>query len=435
VDAFLVQGGRRLEGRVRAAGAKNAALPALAAALVTSGEVALDDVPAVADIRTMRRLLSGMGVAIEGEASGTLRLRAASLSSTEAPYDLVRTMRASILVLGPLVSRFGEAWVSLPGGCAIGVRPVDLHLKALEAMGARIAVEKGYIHAHVSRLGRGAGRLTGTTLRFPSVTVTGTENLLLAAVLARGTTRIENAAVEPEVSDLGRLLGSMGARIQGIGTSCLVVDGVDELSGTPPGRPHRVLPDRIEAGTYLAAGLITGGDVTVEGARAGDLGEFLAALEAAGAGVERSAPGGGAPDSVRVFSRGPLRGHDVVTAPHPGFPTDLQAQFMALATQAAGTSRIEERIFENRFLHAVELDRLGAAITIEGHTAFVKGPSRLEGAPVTASDLRASAALVLAGLVAEGETLVRRIYHLDRGYAAMEERLASLGAAVRRVQG
>ena len=427
MDAFLVRGGRRLSGRIRAAGAKNAALPALAASLVTSREVALDDVPAVADIRTMRRLLAGMGVEIADDPSGTLRLRATDVTSTEAPYDLVRTMRASILVLGPLVARFGEARVSLPGGCAIGVRPVDLHLAALEKMGARVAVEKGYIHAHVSRVGSLSGRLSGARIDFPSVTVTGTENILLAAVLARGTTVLSNAAVEPEVADLARLLVSMGARIDGIGTSTLTVEGRDELHGTAA--PHRVLPDRIEAGTYLAAGAITGGDVLVEGARGEDLGTFLAALSRAGVDVEAG------PEGVRVAARGPLSACDVVTAPHPGFPTDLQAQFTALMTQARGTSRIEERIFESRFLHAIELDRLGAGVSVEGHTAVVRGPRRLEGAPVTASDLRASAALVLAGLVAEGETLVRRIYHLDRGYASMETRLASLGADVRRVQG
>lgn len=427
MDAFLIRGGRRLFGRVRAAGAKNAALPALAASLVTATPVVLEDVPPVADIRTMRRLLSGMGVVVEGEPPGPLTLCASNVVSTEAPFDLVRTMRAAILVLGPLVSRFGEARVSLPGGCAIGVRPVDLHLRALEAMGARIAVEKGYIHAHVSRVSRQAGRLRGATVRFPTVTVTGTENVLLAAVLARGRTVIENAALEPEVADLGRLLVSMGASVEGIGSSTLVVEGCDQLRGTTV--PHRVLPDRIEAGTYLVAGAITGGDVTVEGARAADLGAFLSALRSSGVAVEET-PGG-----VRASLDGSLRPGDVVTAPYPGFPTDLQAQFMALMTRATGSSRIEERIFENRFLHAVELGRLGADITVEGRSAIVRGGRRLEGAPVTASDLRASAALVLTGLVAEGETLVRRIYHLDRGYVRMEEKLTNLGASVSRVQG
>jgi len=337
-------------------------------------------------------------------------------------------MRASILVLGPLVARFGEARVSLPGGCAIGVRPVDLHLMALEALGARIAVEKGYIHAHVSRVGRGTGRLTGTTIRFPSPTVTGTENVLFAATLARGTTVIENAAREPEVEDVALLLTRMGARVTGAGTPTITVEGVERLLGTGPS-PHTIVPDRIEAGTYLAAGAITGGDVTVSHARARDLEAFLDALRRAGAGVETTG------DGVRVFASRPLEGVDIETAPHPGFPTDLQAQFLALMTQAKGTSRIVETIFENRFLHAVELARLGADVRVEGRTALVRGPSKLEGAPVTASDLRASAALVLAGLVARGETRVRRIYHLDRGYAAMDQRLRSLGASVERIDG
>ncbi len=428
MDAFLIRGPSRLAGTVEVSGAKNAALPALAATLLTAEPVGLESVPAVADIRTMQRLLTGMGVSVTSFPEGSISLSAHDVRRTEAPYDLVRTMRASILVLGPLLSRFGEAWVSLPGGCAIGVRPVDLHLKAFEAMGARVAVEKGYIHAHVSRVGTLAGRLQGTTIRFPSVTVTGTENVLLAATLATGITRIENAALEPEVVDLARLLRRMGASIVGEGTPTLVVEGRDRLSGTGS-TPHVVVPDRIEAGTYLAAGVLTGGDVTVAGAPATDLQAFLSALAAAGATVE-PADGG-----IRVRRNGPLLPVDLSTGPYPGFPTDLQAQFMALMTQAGGTSRITETIFENRFLHAVELVRLGADIAVEGHTATVHGPSHLQGAPVTASDLRASAALVLAGLVAEGETLVRRIYHLDRGYAGMEEKLTALGARVERVSG
>ncbi len=428
MDAFLIRGPSRLAGTVPVSGAKNAALPALAAALLTAQPVGLESVPAVADIRTMQKLLTGMGVSVALSPGGGVSLSAHDVRSTEAPYDLVRTMRASILVLGPLLSRFGEAWVSLPGGCAIGVRPVDLHVKAFEAMGARVAVEKGYIHAHVSRVGTLAGRLQGTTIRFPTVTVTGTENVLLAATLARGTTRIQNAALEPEVVDLARLLRKRGASISGEGTSTVVVEGVERLSGTGSA-PHVVVPDRIEAGTYLAAGALTAGDVTVAGARASDLPAFLSALAAAGASVEETESG------VRVRRDGPLRPVDLATGPHPGFPTDLQAQFMALMTQAEGTSRIAETIFENRFLHAVELVRLGAGIDVEGHTATVHGPSRLQGAPVTASDLRASAALVLAGLVAEGETLVRRIYHLDRGYSGMEGKLTALGAGVERVSG
>ncbi len=428
MDAFLLKGPVRLHGAIRASGAKNAALPALAAALLTEDPVTLEEVPDLADVNTMNRLLAGMGVSIERPAPGRVILDASRVTSTEAPYDLVRTMRASILVLGPLLARFGEARVSLPGGCAIGVRPVDLHVMALEAMGARIAVEKGYIHAHVSRVGRGTGRLTGTTIRFPTPTVTGTENVLFAAALAKGTTVIENAATEPEVEDAARLLTTMGARVAGAGTATITVEGVDRLSGTGPS-PHAIVPDRIEAGTYLAAGAITGGDVTVTRARARDLGAFLDALRRAGAGVEVTA------DAVRVFGGRPLAAVDIETAPHPGFPTDLQAQFLALMTQAEGTSHLVETIFENRFLHAVELARLGADVRVEGRAAIVRGPSSLEGAPVTASDLRASAALVLAGLVARGETRVRRIYHLDRGYAAMDERLRSLGASVERIDG
>lgn len=427
MDAFRITGPCRVSGEIAVSGAKNAALPALAAALLSDRPVSLDRLPPVADIRTMKKLLSGMGVAISGEAPATVTLDASRIVSTEAPYDLVRTMRASILVLGPLLARFGEARVSLPGGCAIGVRPVDLHILALEAMGARVAVEKGYIHAHVSRFGPGRGRLTGTTVRFPQVTVTGTENVLLAATLARGATTIENAAREPEVGDLAKLLSSMGARISGAGTGTVVVEGVEALGAAPA--PHAVLADRIEAGTYATAAAITGGDVTLRGAREEDLPAFAGALRAAG--VEVADDG----DGLRVARGGPLRPVDVETAPHPGYPTDLQAQWMALMTQADGACRVVETIFENRFLHAAELVRLGANVRIDGHTALVTGPTRLEGATVTASDLRASAALVLAGLVAEGETLVRRIYHLDRGYAAMEEKLTALGARVSRVEG
>lgn len=428
MDAFRIEGNRRLAGSVSISGAKNAALPALAASLLTGEPLHLANLPPVADLKTMCRLLSGMGVEISGEPPGLVRVKAERVVSTEAPYDLVRTMRASILVLGPLLSRFGEARVSLPGGCAIGVRPVDLHLKALEAMGARIAVEKGYIHAHVSRVGPLRGHLKGASIHFPSSTVTGTENVLLAAALAQGETRIENAAREPEVEDLALLLNRMGASIQGAGSSTITVEGVDSLHGTGE-RAHEVVPDRIEAGTYLVAGAITGGDVTASGARPAHLESFLTALEDSGVQVERGA------SSIRVAAPGPLRSVSIETAPHPGFPTDLQAQFMALMTRAQGSSSIVERIFENRFLHAGELVRLGAAITLDGHTAVVRGPSRLQGAPVTASDLRASAALVLAGLAADGQSLIRRIYHLDRGYAGMERRLAGLGAHVERVSG
>ena len=428
MDAFLIRGPSRLAGTVRASGAKNAALPAAAAALLTDEPVSLENVPDVADVRTLGVLLSGLGVRVDRDEPGRLALRADAVTSTEAPYDLVRTMRASILVLGPLLARFGEARISLPGGCAIGVRPVDLHLAAMEAMGARIAVEKGYIHAHVSRVSTAAGRLSGAEITFPQPTVTGTENVLLAAALARGRTVLRNAALEPEIADLARLLSAMGAHIEGAGTPTIAVEGAERLAGTG-GRPHTVIPDRIEAGTYLAAGAITGGDVTVADARPGDLAAFLDALRRAGAEIAAE------PDSIRVRREGPLRATDIRTAPHPGFPTDLQAQFLALMTQAHGASRIDETIFENRFLHAPELVRLGADVKLDGHTAVVRGPAALEGAPVTASDLRASAALVLAGLVARGETRVRRIYHLDRGYAGMDAKLRSLGAEISRISG
>jgi UDP-N-acetylglucosamine 1-carboxyvinyltransferase len=428
VDAFLIRGPSRLAGTVRASGAKNSALPAAAAALLTDEPVVLENVPDVADMRTMGVLLSGLGVRVEREGPGRLALCADVVRSTEAPYDLVRTMRASILVLGPLLARFGEARISLPGGCAIGVRPVDLHIAAMEAMGARIAVEKGYIHAHVSRVSASSGRLTGADITFPQPTVTGTENVLLAAALAHGRTVVRNAAQEPEIVDVARLLSAMGARIEGAGTPTISVEGAERLAGTG-GRPHAVIPDRIEAGTYLAAGAITGGDVTVAGARPGDLTAFLDALRRAGAEILTE------PEAIRVRREGPLRATDIRTAPHPGFPTDLQAQFLALMTQAEGASRIVETIFENRFLHAAELVRLGADVKLDGHTAVVRGPAALEGAPVTASDLRASAALVLAGLAARGETRVRRIYHLDRGYSGMETKLRSLGAEISRIPG
>ena len=428
MDAFLIRGPSRLTGTLSASGAKNAALPALAASLLTADPVSIANLPAVADVRTMEILLRGMGVAIERGSTERATLRADRITSTEAPYDLVRTMRASILVLGPLLSRFGEARVSLPGGCAIGVRPVDLHLAAMEAMGARIAVEKGYIHAHVSRVSRARGRLAGAQISFSLPTVTGTENVLFAASLARGRTVIHNAALEPEVVDTARLLSKMGARIEGAGTPTITVEGVESLGGTGDA-PHAVVPDRIETGTFLAAGAITGGDVTITNARPEDLEAFLDALRHAGVDVETG------PSSIRVQRSGPLRATDIRTAPYPGFPTDLQAQFLALMTQAEGASRIVETVFENRFLHVGELVRLGADVKLDGHTAVVRGPTALEGAPVTASDLRASAALVLGGLAGRGETRVRRIYHLDRGYARMDERLRSLGASVERIPG
>ncbi len=427
MDAFLVSGPCRISGELAVSGAKNAALPDLAAALLSERPVSLDRLPAVADIRTMKKLLSGMGVAVSGEAPGTVTLDASRIVSTEAPYDLVRTMRASILVLGPLLARFGEARVSLPGGCAIGVRPVDLHIMAFEAMGARIAVEKGYIHAHVSRVGPGRGRLTGATVRFPQVTVTGTENVMLAATLARGVTTIENAAREPEVVDLAALLVSMGARVSGAGTATIVVEGLEALPGIAV--PHAVLADRIEAGTYATAAAITGGDVTLRGAREEDLPAFVAALRAAGVDVSTDESG---PPRVAQRPAPPGRRRDR-PAPRlpdrPAGPVD-GADDAGRGHLARRRDDLREPLPPRRRARAARRQ-----VRVEGHTAFVTGPTRLEGATVTASDLRASAALVLAALVAEGETLVRRIYHLDRGYAAMEEKLSSLGARVARVPG
>jgi UDP-N-acetylglucosamine 1-carboxyvinyltransferase len=417
MDRFHIHGPTRLAGRVRASGAKNAALPALAASLLTDEPLALHRVPRVRDIRTMRRLLEHLGIASvdEGEAL-VLRREAPDRGGFEAPYDLVKTMRASVLVLGPQLARRGHARVSLPGGCAIGVRPIDQHLKGLAALGAEVHIRHGYVEAE-------ADRLAGTRFRFDLPTVGGTENLLLAAVLARGTTVLDNCAREPEVADLARLLRAMGARIEGIGGATLVVEGVDALHGAA----HSVIPDRIEGGTYLIAGAMTGGDVLLEGAEPADLAPVLEKLAAAGARVEVTAEG------IRVAgNRSGLAACDVETAPHPGFPTDLQAQYMAMMTQAEGVATIVEHVFENRFQHAPELARMGADVRVEGPRARVHGRTPLAGANVMATDLRASACLVLAGLVAEGETVVDRIYHLDRGYEGMELKLQALGARVAR---
>ncbi|HNU82817.1 MAG: UDP-N-acetylglucosamine 1-carboxyvinyltransferase [Acidobacteria bacterium] len=417
MDRFRIVGPSTLRGTVRASGAKNAALPALAATLLTDEPVLLQRVPRVRDITTLRRLLAHLGQGSSEEAGDRLRFAPeGNASPGDAPYELVKTMRASVLVLGPLLARRGHARVSLPGGCAIGVRPIDQHLAGLEALGARVALDHGYVDV-------AAPRLTGTRFRFATVTVTGTENLLMAAVLARGTTVLENCAREPEVSDLARLLVAMGARIEGIGSSTLVVEGVAGLHGAE----HAVIADRIEAGTYLVGAALTGGDVTVADLAPGDLGALLEALAATGS--EVGAEEGG----VRVRRSGELLPCDLATAPFPGFPTDLQAQFMALMTQAAGDSTIRETIFENRFQHAAELGRMGAEIRLEGAVAHVRGPRPLSGTTVMATDLRASASLVLAALVAEGVTQVERIYHLDRGYERMEEKLRTLGATVERL--
>ena len=403
---------------MRASGAKNAALPILAAGLLTDAPLTIGNVPRLHDVTTMLRLLGRMGVAVAAGDGGEVRVNAGGLNEPIAPYELVKTMRASILVLGPLVARHGEARVSLPGGCAIGARPVNLHVAGLEAMGAEISIEGGYIHAR-------AGRLRGARIVQETVTVTGTENLMMAATLAHGRTVIENAAREPEVVDLAACLSAMGASIAGAGTDTVVVEGRERLGGCQ----HRVLPDRIETGTFLVAGAITGGRVRVAGAEPANLDAVIAKLREAGAKI-----GVGA-DWIEVDMRGRPRAVDVRTAPHPGFPTDMQAQFAALDAVADGVGTIVETIFENRFMHMLELRRLGADVRIEGHTAVIHGVPRLSGAPVMATDLRASASLVLAGLVAEGTTDVQRIYHIDRGYENIEEKLSGLGADIRRMPG
>jgi UDP-N-acetylglucosamine 1-carboxyvinyltransferase len=426
MDKFHIVGPSRLTGRVQASGAKNAALPALAASLLTDEPLVLHRVPKVRDLRTMGRLLDHLGVANEekderGGSEGALvfhRVRPHDPQADEAPYDLVKTMRAGVLVLGPLLARFGQARVSLPGGCAIGVRPIDQHLKGLEALGADIHLTHGYVETR-------ARRLTGARFRFDMATVTGTENVLMAACLAHGTTVLENCAREPEVVDLANLLNRMGARISGAGTETIVIDGVGHQNGLH-GAEHTIIPDRIEGGTYLIGAALTRGDVTLEQASAADLAPLLDKLADVGATVEADAGG------IRVRADGELRACDVETCPHPGFPTDLQAQYMVLMTQARGVATIRETIFENRFQHAPELARMGADIRVEGGSAQIHGPTPLAGAGVMATDLRASACLVLAGVAAEGETVVDRIYHLERGYEGMELKLQSLGARVAR---
>lgn len=415
MERFKIEGPTRLQGTVTASGAKNAALPALAATLLTDRPVVLTRVPRVRDIRTMGKLLERLGSGCETAGDRVTVTGSCTEGEAEAPYELVKTMRASILVLGPLLARRGAARVSLPGGCSIGVRPIDEHLRGMEALGATVDLEEGYVTAR-------ARQLTGARFRFGVPSVTGTENVMMAAVLARGTTRLENCAREPEIADLADLLNTLGARIQGAGTEVIEIEGVDALGGGE----HDVIPDRIEAGTYLIAGAMTGGDVTVADARGGDLAALTAALETVGVRVEADAAG------VRAVGNGlsPIR---LETAPHPGFPTDLQAQFMALLTQAGGTSTLRESVFENRFQHVAELNRMGADVHIDGRLAIVEGPTPLSGTGVMATDLRASACLVLAALVARGTTVIDRIYHLDRGYETMESKLQSLGAHVERV--
>jgi UDP-N-acetylglucosamine 1-carboxyvinyltransferase len=423
MDKFLIEGGRPLEGSVRISGAKNAALPAMAAALLTSDCIELENIPRVRDIITMGRLLAHMSARVETpELPPTiLRIQAEKVNGAEAPYELVRTMRASILTLGPLIARTGSARVSLPGGCAIGARPVDLHLKALQQMGAEIGTSHGYVEAHAPR----GKRLPGGHVVFDKITVTGTENILMAAALADGETQIDNAAREPEITDLADLLTKMGAEIEGAGTWSIRVRGKQKLHGAQ----HRIIPDRIEAGTFLAAGAITGGALELTDCAPEHLTSVIAKLRETGVEICDSVPG-------KLSARGAkkLVGADVYTEEYPGFATDMQAQFMALVTQAEGTSVITETIFENRFLHASEMIRMGANISIEGRRAIVRGPSVLSGTGVIASDLRASASLVLAALVARGETIVDRVYHIDRGYERIEEKLSAVGARIRRVQ-
>ena len=417
MDQLRIRGGRRLAGEIVISGAKNAALPEMCAALLTADRVQLHNVPSLNDVTTMARLLKTLGVVLEMGERGdrTLTLTADRVTSHEAPYELVKTMRASILVLGPLLARFGEARVSLPGGCAIGTRPVDQHIKGLQAMGAEIVVEHGYIVAK-------AKRLQGARITTDMVTVTGTENLLMAATLADGETILENAAQEPEVGDLAEMLIAMGARIEGHGTSRIRIVGVERLHGVA----HRIVSDRIEAGTFLCAVAAAGGDVVLRHARGEHLEAVIDKLREAGATIETG------DDWLRVRADARPRAVSVRTSEYPAFPTDMQAQFMALATRAGGTSVITETIFENRMMHVQELKRLGADIEVEGSTAIVRGVPRLTGANVMATDLRASACLVIAGLVADGATTIDRIYHLDRGYERLEEKLASLGATIRR---
>jgi UDP-N-acetylglucosamine 1-carboxyvinyltransferase len=419
MDQFVVEGGLALRGRVETSGAKNSALPALAACLLTDEPVVLERIPRVKDIRTMQTLLKHMGATVAEEGANTVRVQAARIGRPEAPYEVVKTMRASSLVLGPLVGRFGRAQVSMPGGCAIGARPINLHTAGLEQLGARITQSHGNIEASAP------GGLRGAMVHFDRITVTGTEDIIMAAVLARGETVIENAAREPEVVDLAALLTRMGARIEGAGTSTIRVQGVERLGGTQ----HTIIPDRIEAGTFIIAAAITRGDVLVAGCEPDHLQALLVKLRQAG--VEITEPERGV---LRVRGGASLRGIDATTEEHPGFATDLQAQYMALMTQAEGITIVSERIFENRFMHVPELTRMGASIRIEGRQAIVAGPRHLSGAHVMASDLRASASLVLAALVASGETIVDRVYHMDRGYERIEEKLAGIGARIRRAK-
>jgi len=418
LQKIVIRGGARLAGEVRVSGSKNAALPILASSLLARGRSIYRNVPALGDVHTMGRLLERLGAGYHEPQRGTAHVDTSTINEYEAPYDLVKTMRASVLVLGPLVARYGQARVSLPGGCAIGARPIDQHLKGLAAMGARIDLEHGYVNAR-------ARRLRGATIVFDMVTVTGTENLMMAAALAKGRTTLENAAREPEVEELARVLNKMGAKIRGAGSSLITVEGVEELHPIE----HAVVPDRIEAGTLLVAAAITRGDVLVRDCLPEHMEAVIAKLRAAG--VEVTAEG----DGIRVRGKSEFKPADISTQPFPGFPTDMQAQFMVLMTRAQGQSVLSETIFENRYMHVPELQRMGADILVEGRTAIVRGPTKLTGATVMATDLRASACLVLAGLIADGKTEILRIYHLDRGYDRLDKKLRALGADVRRARG
>ena len=421
MDKLVIEGGVPLRGEVTISGAKNAALPIICAALLAETPLHLTSVPALRDVGTTYHLLQHMGVAVSKQGANAVTLDASNITAHEAPYEMVKTMRASILVLGPLLARFGHARVSLPGGCAIGSRPVDLHIKGLKAMGAEIHIEHGYIEATTAHLPN--KRLQGARIFMDIVTVTGTENLMMAAALAEGTTVLENAAREPEVVDMAECLIKMGARIEGVGTDVITVHGVERLQGCE----HAIICDRIEAGTYMVAAAMTGGQVTLRNARADLLDAVIEKLREAGVRVDHDA------HSITVTGGGKLKSVNIRTAPHPAFPTDMQAQFMALNTIAEGAGQVIETIFENRFMHVQEMQRLGADIHVEGNTAIVRGVDHLDGAIVMATDLRASASLVLAALVARGETTIERIYHLDRGYEQLEEKLTALGAKVRRV--
>jgi len=422
MDKFRIAGGRPLHGRVSISGAKNSALPCMAAALLTAETVTLHNIPYVRDIITQRRLLEDVGATVLTPELRTHKITARQIELLEAPYELVKTMRASVLALGPLLARFGKARVSLPGGCAIGTRPIDLHLAGFQHLGAQVGLESGDVVARAPQ----PGRLRGGEVNFEKVTVTGTENLMMAATLAAGRTILRNAACEPEIEDLAELLNKMGARVRGAGTPTIEINGVEALGGAE----HTIIPDRIETGTFIVAAAITEGELEIKDCHPEHLVAVIAKLREAGVEIEEVNQ---STLHVRRSSNG-LKACDVTTAPHPGFPTDMQAQVMALMTQAAGRSVITETIFENRFMHASEIQRMGARVQIEGHTAMIDGPSQLTGARVQASDLRASASLVLAGLAAQGETIIERVYHIDRGYEKIEAKLRGIGAEIERLK-